>query len=60
MKLNEVASAINEDRLVLYNAATYKVVGYKLIKMNCVKEYSIGLLDIKNMRTLIWVKLSDI
>lgn len=60
MQLKEVASAINEDRLITYGKGTYIVVGYKLLKRQGVKEYSVGLIDTNNMRTLLWVKLSDI
>lgn len=61
MTREEVAKAIKEDQVVRYNGARYQVVGYKLIKnLKGEKEYYIGLLDLKNQRTYIWIGINDI
>lgn len=61
MKREEVATAINENKVVVYDGAKYQVVGYKVLKnLRGVKEYFVGLLDLKNMRTHIWVGINDI
>ena len=61
MKREEVAVAINENRVVVYDGAKYQVVGYKVLKnLRGVKEYFVGLLDLKNKRTHIWVGINDV
>lgn len=61
MKRDELIKAINENKVVRYDGARYQVVGYKLIKnLRGEKEHFIGLLDLKNQRTYIWVGINDV
>ena len=61
MKREEVAKAINENKIVKYDGARYQVVGYKVLKnLRGVKNYYIILLDLKNMRTYIQVGINDV
>jgi len=61
MTREEIAKAINEDKIVKYDGAKYQVVGYKVLKnQRGVKNYYIILLDLKNMRTYIQVGIDDV
>lgn len=61
MKREEIASAINEDKVVWYDGARYQVVGYSVVKnLKGIKNYYIILLDLKNMRTHIQVGINDV
>lgn len=60
MTAKELAEAIKKDKTVYYDGDKYRCVGYKLIKKNGIKEHYAGILDMKNERTVLWVKLNDI
>ena len=55
MTAKEIGNAINENKIVTYDGMKCQVCGYQVLKRNGEKQYSAGLLDLKNNRTVYWV-----
>lgn len=61
MTQKELAEAINESKIITYDGAPYKCIGYQMMrKPNGTKLYSAGLLDMRNERTTVWVDMRKI
>ena len=61
MTVKELSEAINEGRIITYDGAPYKCIGYQMLrKSDGAKLYSAGLLDMRNERTVVWVDMRKI
>ena len=59
MTPKELAEKINNNETVIYDGGLYRYVGYQVLKQrDGSKLYSVGLLDLKNERTIIWVLMN--
>lgn len=60
MTAKEVGNAINENKEVIYDGTRCQVCGYQVLKLNGKKTHSVGLLDLKNKKTIYWVDANKI
>ena len=60
MQLSEVKNAIDKRKTAYFDGIECFVVGYKLLKLDDNKIYSVGMQEKRNKRTLYWVRIEKV